>query len=248
MGPIGRTLVGDLCLEDMGIVVERVHDDPPELRAETTDVPGRDGTVTTGATLGPRTITLECRAFGDEWADFDRIVDELAAHMLTGEDLRLSPRTRPGEYYMARLDSIAQDDRLGGTGIGYLELAFTASDPYRYGPERTATVPSGGSATIRVGGTRPCTVSVKAEVARRDASSLVWGLRFDEGDVMHVAPAVSSAVPVSVDGATREVLVSGAASMLTLDSDWPELAPGRHTVRMDQGTGAATIAWQERSI
>ena len=36
--------------------------------------------------------------------------------------------------------------------------------------------------------------------------------------------------------------------MITLDSDWPVLSPGPHTVRMDEGTGTATLTWQERSL
>ena len=248
MGPTSRTFVGDLCLEDMGIVVERIHDMPPIARVETTDVAGRDGTVLNGLTYEPRTITLECRVFRDRWHEFDRIVDELAGHLMTGEEVYLSTRNHPGEHYMAYLESITEGDReYGGSGIGYLELSFVASDPWRTGVSREVTVPSGGSVTFHVGGTKPASVLLSSDAATRNQASLVWGVRFDENDFLHVATGSGSSVSVSIDSRTRRVSVSGATSMVTLDSDWPELAPGTHVARMDEGTGAATLAWTERS-
>ena len=252
MGPQSRTLVGDLCLEDMGIVVERVHDDPPEARPNTIDVPGRDGEVLRELTYGPRDITLECRVFAPKWSDFDRVIDEISAALMDGQEHLLSVRTHPGEHYMAYLSSVMQDERIGGTGIGYLELAFVASDPWRYGREGSVTVPSGGAATFLVGGTAPAKVSVRTSYAVRSSGSSVWGVRFDEGDFMHVATGSSSYRRVVINGETRSVSVAGITSMLTLDSDWVTLAPGRHTVRMDEGTlysgGTCTVRWQERSV
>lgn len=252
MGPQSRTLVGDLCLEDMGIVVERVHDDPPPARPTTIDVPGRDGSVLRELTYESRDITLECRVLAPKWSDFDRVIDEISSALMDGQEHRLCVRTHPGEYYMAYLSSVTQDERIGGTGIGYLELAFVASDPWRYGHEGKVSVPSGGSATFLVGGSAPAKVSVRTSYAVRDSNSTVWGVRFDEGDFMHVATGSSSYRRVVIDGANRSVSVAGVTSMLTFDSDWVKLAPGRHTVRMDEGTlysnGGCTVKWQERGV
>ena len=247
-GPASKTIVGDLCLEDMGIVVERVHDDPPAARPETVDVPGRDGTILKAMTYEPRKITLECRAFGRRWADFDRIVDEIAAHAMTHGLVDVSVRSHPGETYRAYLESISPGDRVGGTGIGYFELAFTAPDPYRRGREHKVTVPSGGSVQLRVGGTAPAVVSLYAHSAVRSTGSTVWGVRFDEGEFLHVATGSEYARTVDIDCDSRTVKVGGGTAMLTIDSDWPTLAPGRHTVRMDEGAGVATLTWVERSI
>ena len=248
MGPQSRTLVGDLCLEDMGIVVERVHDDPPEARPNTIDVPGRDGEVLRELTYGPRDITLECRVFAPKWSDFDRVIDEISAALMDGQEHLLSVRTHPGEHYMAYLSSVMQDERIGGTGIGYLELAFVASDPWRYGREGSVTVPSGGAATFLVGGTAPAKVSVRTSYAVRSSGSSVWGVRFDEGDFMHVAlPSISSR-RVEIDADDRTVKVANATDMITLDASWPKLEPGTHVARMDQGTGAATLTWIERYL
>ena len=248
-GPASRTIVGDLCLEDYGIVVERVHDDPPSTRAETVDVPGRDGTVLRAITYDARQITLECRVFDERWQDFERTLDHLAYHGMNHGLLELSVRTHPGEYYSAYLDGISQGDRIGGTGIGYVEMTFVAPDPYRHGDLQTVTVPSNGSTTeFHVGGTAPAQVSVSASSAYRNSSSLVWGLRFDEGEYMHVATGSSSARSVAINCVDRSVVVGNGTAMLTLDSDWPALWPGTHEVRIDEGSGAATLMWRDRSI
>lgn len=247
IGPQSRTIVGKLCLEDMGIVVERVHDDPPANRPEASDVPGRHGQVLRGLTLEPRTITLECRAFRKRWEDFERLKDELAP-LLVEEELFVSVRTHPGEHYLAHLDSITEGDRIGGTGIGYLELAFTADDPIRYGARKTAAIASAGSTTVLVGGNMPAIVSLSSDAAVRGGNSTVWGIRADEADFMHVATGADTAKAVVIDGITRSVTVAGETKMLTLDSNWLTLKPGGHAVRMDEGTGAATLSWQERSV
>ena len=248
MKPQSRTICGDLVLEELGIVVERVHDDPPSARAETEDVPGRNGTLLREITYEPREIMLECRTFEKTWDDFERLRDKLVTHLMVGEEIRLVLRTHPGEHYMAHLTSITEGDRIGGTGIGYLELSFQANDPCRYGEVRSITVPSGGSATFRVDGNIPAIASITASAAVRSSGSTVWGVRFDEGDFVHIATGSSSARKVEINGATRSAKVAGAVSMITLDSNWPSLAPGNHTVRMDEGTGAATLTWQERSL
>lgn len=248
MEPLFKTVCGDIVLEDLDIVVERVHDDPPAARVETQDVPGRDGTVLREITYEPRTIVLECRVFGKRWKDFESIRDILVTELMTHEEEQLVVRTHPDEYYMAHLNSITEGDRIGGTGIGYLELEFSASDPWRYGDTRSVTVPSGGSVEFSVRGNLPATVSINAAAAVRNGSSSIWGVRFDEVDFAHIATGSDSARKVEIDGTTRTAKVSDAVSLITLDSNWPTLSPGRHTARMDQGTGDAVLTWQERSL
>lgn len=247
-GPASRTIIGDLCLEEMGIVVERVHDDPPKARADTVDVPGRDGSVLRSVTYGPRDITLECRVFSDKWADFDGVVDELAAHLMGHGTMPVVLRTHPDETYEAYLSSIEPGDRVGGTGIGYVELALVAPDPYRKGKTQHATIPSGGSATFLVGGTEPAAVRITAPAAVRKQSSQVWGVRFDDQEFIHVITRSASSRSVTIDCEKRHVELENATTLPTIDSDWPVLKPGKHTVTMDNGTGAATLEWTERSI
>lgn len=246
--PQSKTVCGGLVLEDLGIVVERVHDEPPSARAETLDVPGRNGTLLQEITYEPRTITLECRAFEKTWDGFELLRDKLVSHLMTGGEVKLILRTHPREYYMAYLVGITEGDRIGGTGIGYLELEFQATDPCRYGATHSVAVPSGGSVTFKVGGNQPAAIGVASDAAVRNSASTVWGVCFDEAGFVHVATGSSSARPVTIDSDARTVAVGQATAMLTLDSDWPKLAPGTHTARMDEGTGAATLTWTERSM
>lgn len=246
--PTSRTTCGDLVLEDLDIVVERVHDDPPAARPDTTDVPGRDGTLLREITYDARTITLECRAFEKTWDGFEVLRDTLVTHLMTRGELKLVLRTHPHEYYLAHLDSITEGDRIGGTGIGYFELQFTANDPVRYGETKSVEVPSGGSVSFKVEGNQPALASIEASAAVRSGGSTVWGVRFDEQDFAHIATGSDSARAISIDGVSRTAKVAGATSMITLDSDWPVLTPGRHVARMDEGAGAATLTWQERSL
>jgi hypothetical protein len=114
-----------------------------------------------------------------------------------------------------------------------------------YGAARTVTVPSGGSVEFNVGGTYKTMPRITANAAR-DSSSLVWGLRLDGGDFVHVATGSNAVKSVLIDCAERICTVAGAVALPTLDSDWLELEPGTHTLAMDNGTGAATVVFTER--
>lgn len=246
LGPDSRTVIGSMCLEDLGIVVERVHDVLPEVRAETTDVPGRHGSVLSGTTLAPRPITLECRAFRDNWQDFEKLKDELSAVLHRGGPFTVYLRNHPGEYYIARFVSMTEGDRIGGTGIGYLEINLMADDPLRYGPIKSVSAGT-TAATFYVEGSSPASIQISSTTAVRSGASEVWGVRFDNQDVVHVGIPTSSAATVAIDCDERTAVVNQAATLVTLDSDWPQLSPGIHTVAVDQGSGIATVAWQERS-
>lgn len=238
---------GDYCFEERDIIVERIHDDPPELKVDVFDRVGGDGSVLRSAHFAERTITLECRAYRTRWREFDRVKDEMCQLLLKGEQV-LSLRNHFGEYYIARLVDFAEDDRIGGTGIGQFTLTFTAYDPIRFGAKQQATIPSGGEISIDVSGSYPTTISVNAPIASRDSTTKLWGLRFDYGDVLYVEIPTSGSTEVTMDGYTRQATVAGNPTIVTLESNWPKLAAGRHSVEMIFGTGEATIEWQERNV
>ena len=85
-----------------------------------------------------------------------------------------------------------------------------------------------------------------ANSAVRNSSSLVWGVKVDNADFVHVATGSSSSRKVEIDSEKRICKVANAIALPTLDSDWIVLEPGAHTVAMDNGTGAATLSWVER--
>jgi len=239
---------GDYCFEERDIIVERIHDDLPELKADVFDRVGGDGSVLRSAHLGERKIVLECRAYRTRWREFDKVKDEMAQLLMLDGEHVLSLRNHFGEYYLARLVAFSEDDRIGGTGIGQFTLTFTAYDPIRFGSKQIATVPSGGSVDIDVSGSYPTTFTVNTNVATRDSTTQLWGLRFDDGDFLYVKIPTNGTTPVSMDSYTRQVSVANQPSIVTLESNWPFLKAGTHTVSMAMGTGPATIEWQERNV
>ena len=126
-----------------------------------------------------------------------------------------------------------------------VSLRFLACDPVRYGEEKTATIPSGGSVQIEVEGTYPAYLTIEADAAVRGPSNL-WGVRVDSGDYSRVSLPTASATAVTIDAASRTASISGDPAMITLTSDWLRVDPGEHTLAMDVGTGAATVTWVER--
>lgn len=242
MGPTSSTTFGSVCLESLGMVVEYVHDDPPPAKLETEDVPG--GVEVVGVSRDQMEITLDCRAILDTWADFNSLVSSLGA--LIGTRASLTTRSHPSEPYDAYLTSVTTGERVGGTGIGEITMTFVVPDHSRTGDTSTVAIPSAGSATFTVSGTASPSLVISATAAVRDPESLVWGVRFDEGAFLHVKLPTSSETAATIDCSRRVVTVGGVTSMVTLDSDWPALSKGSHSVRMDKGTGAASMTLTER--
>ena len=127
-----------------------------------------------------------------------------------------------------------------------LTIEFTQLDPWLYGESKSATVPSGGSVAISVGGDFATPPTVSASAAIRNSSSLLWGVRLDNADYLRVKLPTSSATAVSMNCGARTCTVGGDHVAPTLQSDWLSLSPGQHVIRNDVGSGAATVAWVER--
>lgn len=223
--------------EDMGIVVERIHDDLPEMREEMEPKPGNHGSYVNSLTLGPRTITLECRALMDRWEDFDALKDEIATWLVTTEDRPLVLRNHPDQHYMAHYASFSEGDRVGGTGVGGFEVSFTASDPIRYGEDRAYVLKSSGS--FDVGGTEPpdMRMSVKG-VSGGDR----WTLTANGTKLSVAVPGGGS--EIDIDCATRDVFSGSDRLGVTLDSDWPDFSPGQW--RCSASSGTVTFSWTQR--
>lgn len=149
----------------------------------------------------------------------------------------------PDRYYMAVPEGRIDLKRFYAAESGM--LSFTVVEPAAYGDEHSVTVPSGGSVIFNVDGTYRAAPVITAN-AVRSSSSLVWGLRLDEGDYLHIATGSASARAIVADCGERTMSVNGSVAIPTLDSDWLELEPGVHTLRMDNGTGAATVTWRDR--
>lgn len=206
------------------------------------DSNSRDGRAVNGIRYDGWTVEFSIVVDGDALTRRDKL-STLGSWLDVDEPKKLILPDTPDRYYLAVPEGELQLTR--GMKAEYGRLAFTVIEPTAYGEEHSVIVPSGGSATFHVGGTAATKPSIAAN-ATRDASSLVWGLRLDDGDFVHVATGSSSAKPVSIDCDERTSTVDGSVSLPTLDSDWLVLTPGEHTLTMDNGTGAATVTWRER--
>lgn len=203
----------------------------------------RNGAVVLGRTWGSDTVSFSIGVNGSAAERRDKL-STLAAWLDVDEPKKLVLPDTPERYYMAIADGEVTPER--GIGGEIAELTFIITDPIAYGEVREITVPSGGSVSFTVGGTAPTKPIITASSAVRNSSSQVWGVRLDETDYIHVGTGTASACAIVIDCDARTLTVNNTVDIPTLDSDWFELAPGTHTCRMDNGTGAATIRFQER--
>ena len=205
------------------------------------DSENRDGQIVVGRHWGSAKVSFTIAATGTA-ATRRAALSTLGSYLAVDSPRKLVlPDT--SWYYMAIPDgSLNLERAINGE---YTELSFTLVDPIGYGDEVTVTVPSGGSVTFTVGGTAPTKPNISA-TAVRDSSALVWGLKLDNADFVHIATGNAAGRVVKIDCDERTATVSGNTSMITLDSDWLELSPGSHTLVMDKGTGAATVKYRER--
>lgn len=229
--------------ESLDIVVERVHDDLPEMREEMTQKPWKHGSFVNGLTLNSRQITLECRYLGDKWQSFEELKDALADWIITEEDRKLQLRTHPGQYYLAHYLSFVEGDRVGGSGIGGFELNFTASDPIRYGEERSYVTGSQSADYFEVAGNERASMVIT--VRNAIASGGIWSLTCNDY-TMSVDVGNSYPSTIVFDCVNRVVKVDGNIRGVTLGSKWPTFEPGRWFCRVSRGSGTATFSWTQR--
>lgn len=241
------TLAGHV-LNDYFSITDLSRPMPPS-RIDVLDVPGRHGSVLRGRTMGPRKVSFRLWAHTSHHSDMYEAMALLMSWLYGSDDGELA-LTFSDEGGRARL--VVPDGELPYDEYeerGSVLLTFTQPDPIcDVGEPKTASLSSGGTKTITVGGTYPVKLFIAATAAKRVSSTQTWGVVIDNDTYLHVHLDDANTHAVSIDCANREVTVDGATAMITLDSDWPELWPGSHTVEMDDGTGAATLTWQERSV
>lgn len=202
----------------------------------------RNGNVVIGKTWGAASLTLRLYINGTMEQRRERL-SELGRWLNVDEPKQLVVPDFPGCYFLAIPDG--EVSTLRGFDGEVASLTFSIVDPIAYGEEKSITVPSGGSISFNVGGTFRARPTITAD-AVRNASSQVWGLRLDEGKYINIATGNASARAVSIDCEERVSTVAGSVVLPTIDSDWLEFQPGEHTLRMENGTGAATVTWRER--
>lgn len=211
----------------------------PDLR----EVSGRNGAAFVGLTYGTSTVSFVIAAQGSA-SERRAAFSTLGKWLDVDEPKRLVLPDTPDRYYLAVPSGPLELSRALGTETA--TVTFELTDPVAYGTYKTESLESGGSKSITVGGTARTFLRVVANSAVRNSSSLVWGVKVDDADFVHVATGSSSSRKVEIDSQNRTCKVANALALPTLDSTWLELAPGSHTVVMDNGTGAAVLYWYER--
>ena len=207
------------------------------------NVPGRDGTVFMGGKLDGGTITVPLTIVDEDMEQRRATLSNL--YMILDVDapkLLVLPEV-PDLSYKAIPQNAVQESRYidGDTVIVSFQLVEAAA----YGDTVTVSIPYNGSATFTVDGTYPTKPRITASGAR-NATSKIWGLQLDSGDFLHVAPSTGSTCSISLDCEERTLTINGDTALPTLDSDWFVLSPGTHTIAIDNGSGTATITYEER--
>lgn len=210
---------------------------------ETRKVPGMDGAMFAGVTLGTRVINMTLTAIANTMEERAEATRTLAKILSVDEPAPLMLSIDGGNYYLAMPNSDVE-------GIIYqnatsYDVSFHALDPVAYGAERLVTVPSGGSVSFRVDGTYRTTPRIEAPSAA-NGSLGYWRVALDDGSyVMATIPSGVSTAEVVADCGKRTLKVNGSTTLLAPAADWIGLEPGTHTLTM-HGTGAATVTFRER--
>ena len=209
----------------------------------TVDVPGRDGSLFTGARLQPRSISLKLTVRDRTIEGMQAAARALAAILAVDEPAPLMLSVDGGTYYMAVPNGSADGERYRNAIV--YDVEFVVPDPVAYGAEKAVTVPSGGSVTFEVGGTYPTMPVVSADAAANGSGGF-WRVRLDGGDyIMATIPDGVSTSTVAADCKARTLRIGGAVALLDPAADWLVFEPGQHTLVMT-GTGAATVTYRER--
>ena len=247
-----KTYFDGVAFEDMGIVVERVHDDLPEARDTLAPYTNQRGSRFDMSTLGPREIRLECRAYEDEWQDFEELKERLYPILYTGDERKLQLRNHPDQYYMAHYSSFTEGDRIGATGVGAFELTFVASDPARYGQERVYVYKGTNQQHFDIGGTADAT-DMKITLRGTYAGSSPSTVKLEINDSYLEFP--ESVIDRFYDGRidvyvnSRVVQVGLTKAGTTVRSTWPSLKPGRWNVRLSKGScSSIQFEWTQRYL
>ena len=212
-------------------------------KPDTREVSGRNGAAFIGMTYDVATVAFTIAAIGD--AETRRVAfSALGEWLMVDEPKQLYLPDTPDRYYLAVPSGSL--DLTRGIGGELTQVTFTLTDPVAYGDTKTQTLASAGSVQINVNGTAPTWLNVTAALAVRDGTSLIYGIRVDGVDFVHLATGSSSARKVEIYSDRRICRVADVFALPTLDSNWLKLEPGNHTVTMDYGTGAAVLSWVER--
>lgn len=203
------------------------------------EVPGMDGAILGRNNLAPMTIEMDLVVMGDP-ATREPILRDLGELLNTQGLASLEFSDDDGKHFMAAPSGNIITRYVDGAVIE--SVSFVCPDPVMYGDQDSVTM-SSASETITVGGNYPTRPVITCASATNGGGG-VWGIQVDSGEYARVDLAASN-VAVKIDCEAREAFEGGVSTLITLSSDWLELAPGNHTITL-VGTGYPKIEWSER--
>lgn len=223
----------------------------PSLSASTTDNPD-GGSFLMGLRREASEVSMTLYAFGST-SERREAAHVLASWLDVDGPRELSFGDEGGLVYMA-VPSGA-DATKSFADVESVPVTFLVPEPVMLGERGRAQAYMPMSVTehdgpvspvVMVGGTAPARMVITSEDASRDPSTYLWGVRLDDGGYARVEIPVSTPSSVTIDCGERTATVNGSPALLTLDSDWLEMSPGRHVIRLDEGHGTADVSWRER--
>lgn len=234
-----KTSFGEWVFEDNDVIVESIDEPTPEIRTDKYEKVGGHGSTLRSLTFGEREITLACRVNKPTWDEFDAVHDQMNKLVLGGEQ-RLVLRTHSDQYYNAHISSVEVGERLGGTGIGELNIVLTACDPFRRSLDGPRTIPF-ASTTIAVtriieiiGTYRPELVietgsahAVGTTSGGTTGRPYRWGFTSGDGGTCYVDVGTDESRYVRIDGRAHVAVVgtteaNATATGMLLSSEWFE--------------------------
>lgn len=199
---------------------------------------GADGSFYRGMSIDAANVKVALAP--KETHDLQSVFDVLMEKLMVSEPTKLMFSDEGGRYRLVVPTGLPSMEEW----VTYktISVEFYCPHPALYGDTKEQSITT-SSTTIKVEGTYPASVKINCDSATPNSSNL-WGVQFDNKEKM-IVPLEQSG-PVVIDGQARTVSANSQTSMITLTSDWVELAPGSHTVRITNGSGNATLEWTER--
>lgn len=223
--------------------VAEVSRSPSSTTSNKKTVAGRNGVVVTDSARSSVTISMTVVCQGADPARRRDAMRKLRAWLDCDGPRPLAFSDDGGLYYLAMPQDIAESSYVGATAW---KVTFLVADPVQYSPEVHAA--SGqGQLSFHVGGTAETRPVVT--LSSVSPSSGFVAVALDGSQVMKV-PLSQSTSSIVIDCANdaRTVLVNGAPSMITTDSDWWVLGPGLHEASVTTGSATLEVEWRDRWV
>lgn len=208
----------------------------PERNITTTEVPGVDGSMVSGVSLAPITVTVTAYIRKDSVRDVTDARRLIAEALATDTPRPLFLPDEPNRYLMAMYQGGAELSR--NAHKPGVELPFYCADPVSYGEKRELDVTS--TRPVNVRGTYPC----KPVITVKPPQGETWRItKLSTNEFIEVKGPFTGEQTVVLDTANERCTVNGNDAPVEVESDYFTLL-GTENVMVSGGT--AHLEWVER--